>query len=89
MDRWSAMQSFVRVVESGSFVAAAGRLGTSTSSLSRQIADLEQHLGARLLNRTTRKLSLTESGQAFFDRLLSHIRLQCETRADDGSIVSE
>ena len=68
MDRWSAMQSFVRVVESGSFVAAAERLGTSTSSLSRQIADLEQHLGARLLNRTTRRLSLTESGQAFYER---------------------
>lgn len=68
MDRWSAMQSFVRVVESGSFVAAADRVGTSTSSLSRQIADLEHHLGARLLNRTTRKLSLTESGQAFYER---------------------
>ena len=68
MDRWSAMQSFVRVVESGSFVAAAERLGTSTSSLSRQIADLEQHLGTRLLNRTTRRLSLTERGQAFYER---------------------
>lgn len=68
MDRWSAMQSFVRVVESGSFVAAAERLGTSTSSLSRQIAELEKHLGARLLNRTTRRLSLTESGQAFYER---------------------
>lgn len=71
MDRWSAMQSFARVVESGSFVAAAERLGTSTSSLSRQIADLEQHLGARLLNRTTRRLSLTESGQAFYERTVA------------------
>ena len=68
MDRWSAMQAFVRVVEGGSFVAAAERLGASTSSLSRQIADLEQHLGTRLLNRTTRRLSLTESGQAFYER---------------------
>ena len=68
MDRWSAMQAFVRVVEGGSFVAAAERLGASTSSLSRQIAELEQHLGTRLLNRTTRRLSLTESGQAFYER---------------------
>ena len=65
------MQAFARVVESGSFVAAAERLGTSTSSLSRQIAELEQHLGARLLNRTTRRLSLTESGQAFYERTVA------------------
>lgn len=68
MDRFSSMSAFVAVVEVGSFVRAAERLGTSTSSLSRLIADLEQHLGARLLNRTTRRLSLTESGQAFYER---------------------
>jgi DNA-binding transcriptional LysR family regulator len=68
MDRFAAMQAFVRVVESGSFVRAADRLEWSTSSLSRLIADLEEHLGARLLNRTTRRLSLTESGQAFYER---------------------
>ena len=50
MDRWLAMEAFVRVVESGTFVGAAERLGMSTSSLSRLVADLEQHLGARLLN---------------------------------------
>lgn len=71
MDRWAAMQSFVRVVETGSFVAAANRLELSTSSLSRQINELEQHLGARLLNRTTRRLSLTESGQAFYERAVT------------------
>lgn len=68
MDRLAAMQAFVRVVESGSFVRAAERLGASTTTTSRQVAELESHLGARLLNRTTRKLSLTESGQAFFER---------------------
>lgn len=62
------MAAFAAVVESGSFVRAAERLGTSTSTLSRQIAELEQHLGVRLLNRTTRKLSLTEGGQAFYER---------------------
>lgn len=68
MDRLAAMHAFVSVVESGGFARAAARAGSSTSTLSRQVADLERHLGARLLNRTTRKLSLTEAGQAFFER---------------------
>ena len=84
MDRWSAMQSFVRVVESGSFVAAAERLGMSTSSLSRQVGDLEQHLGARLLNRTTRRLSLTESGQAFYERSVALLSDLAEAEAIVG-----
>jgi DNA-binding transcriptional LysR family regulator len=68
MDRLSAMQAFVRVVEAGSFVRAAERLGISTSALSARIAELEAHLGARLLNRTTRTLSLTEPGQSYYER---------------------
>jgi len=68
MDRLTAMQAFVHVVEAGSFVRAAEKSGASTSSTSRLIADLEAHLGARLLNRTTRKLSLTETGQAYYER---------------------
>ncbi len=68
MDRLAAMDAFVRVVEQGSFVRAAAALDLSTSALSQRVADLEAHLGARLLNRTTRKLSLTESGQAFYER---------------------
>ena len=68
MDRFAAMRAFARVVESGSFVRAAERTEISTSSLSRLVADLEAHLHARLLNRTTRKLSLTETGQAFYER---------------------
>ena len=89
MDRWSAMQSFVRVVESGSFVAAAERLGLSTSSLSRQIAELEQHLGARLLNRTTRRLSLTESGQAFYERAVSLLNDLAEAEALAGQAAAK
>jgi len=68
MDRFQAMAVFVKVVEQGSFARAAGRLGISTSACSRQIADLERHLDARLLHRTTRRLSLTESGQSFHER---------------------
>ena len=89
MDRWAAMQSFVRVVENGSFVAAADRLALSTSSLSRQIAELEQHLGARLLNRTTRRLSLTESGQAFYERAVSLLNDLAEAEAIAGQAAAQ
>jgi DNA-binding transcriptional LysR family regulator len=68
MDRFRAMQVFARVVEQGSFAKAAERIGISTSACSRHVAELEAHLDARLLNRTTRRLSLTESGQAFYER---------------------
>jgi DNA-binding transcriptional LysR family regulator len=68
MDRLGAMQVFAQVVESGSFAKAAERLGLSTSAASRQVAELEGHLQTRLLNRTTRKVSLTESGRAFYER---------------------
>lgn len=68
MDRFAAMTVFARVVELGSFARAADRMGLSTSAVSRHVADLEAHLHTRLLNRTTRKLSLTESGHAFYER---------------------
>jgi DNA-binding transcriptional LysR family regulator len=68
MDRFAAMQVFAKVVEHGSFARAAERLAISTSACSRQVAELEAHLDVRLLNRTTRRLSLTESGQAFYER---------------------
>ena len=68
MDRFQALTAFARVVETGSFARAAERLDVSVSAVSRQVADLEAHLGARLLNRTTRRLSLTESGQVFYER---------------------
>jgi DNA-binding transcriptional LysR family regulator len=68
MDRFAAMSAFVQVVEQGSFARAAERLSMSTSAVSRHVADLESHLDARLLNRTTRKLSLSETGQAYFER---------------------
>ena len=60
---------FVRVVEDESFSAAAKALGLPKSSVSRSVARLEEDLGVRLLHRTTRKLSLTEAGRAFFDRV--------------------
>ena len=68
MDRLQAITAFVQVVETGSFARAAERMQRSVSSVSRQVADLEAHLDARLLNRTTRRLSLTEAGRSFFER---------------------
>jgi len=68
MDRLQAMTVFAKVVEQGSFARAADRLSISTSACSRLVADLEAHLETRLLNRTTRRLSLTESGQGFYER---------------------
>ncbi|MDZ7810152.1 MAG: LysR family transcriptional regulator [Arhodomonas sp.] len=64
MDRFAALQAFVCVAEEGSFTAAAERLDLSKSVVSKQIKALEQHLGVRLFNRTTRRLHLTEPGLA-------------------------
>jgi DNA-binding transcriptional LysR family regulator len=68
VDRFAAIRAFTQVVESGSFSAAAARLGLSTTAASRHVAELEAHLHTRLLNRTTRRVSLTESGRAFYER---------------------
>jgi DNA-binding transcriptional LysR family regulator len=68
MDTLASMQVFATVVEEGSFAAAAERLELSRAMVSKHMAHLESHLGARLLNRTTRRLSLTESGSTYFER---------------------
>ena len=68
MDRFRAMRVFSQVVESGSFAKAAARLDLSTSAASRHVAELEAHLNTRLLQRTTRRISLTESGRGFYER---------------------
>ena len=68
MDRFTSLTTFVRVVESGGFSAAARRLNMSTTMVSNHVQALEDRLGVRLLNRTTRKISLTEIGKAYYDR---------------------
>ena len=89
MDRFHAIEAFVKVVETGSFARAAERLGVSVSSVSRHVAELEAHLDARLLNRTTRRLSLTEIGSAFHERcvqLLADLE-EAEESAGAGTVV--
>jgi len=68
MDRIMSMQAFVQVVDSGSFSGAARRLGVSPALVTGHVQSLEKRLGVQLLNRTTRKLNLTEVGREFYDR---------------------
>jgi len=65
MNMLHAMQAFVRVADAGSFTAAAQQSESSTAQVSRLVSELENHLQARLLHRTTRRLALTEAGEAF------------------------
>ena len=67
MDKFEDLQAFVAVVEAGSFTAAAERLDTAKSAVSRRISSLEERLGVQLLRRTTRVLNLTESGRSFYE----------------------
>lgn len=68
MDRLTEMEAFAMVVDQGGFTDAAKKLGISKSAVSKHIAALEARLGARLLNRTTRRVSPTEIGLAYYDR---------------------
>lgn len=79
MDRLSAMEMFVRVVHEKSFSAAARQLRVSKSVVSKAVSELEDRLGAQLINRTTRQMSLTEVGQAYHQRCLAILDQVSET----------
>ncbi len=68
-----ALATFVHVVDGASFTAAAKKLGVPTSTVSREIARLEETLGTRLLHRTTRKVALTSAGAKLYERVLPHV----------------
>lgn len=70
MDRLAALKVFCAVVETGAFARAAQRLGVSTSSVTNQVAALEGHFQVRLLNRTTRSMSLTDEGRRCYEQAL-------------------
>ena len=83
MDRLTGLSVFARVAETGGFSLAAKRLGMSTTMVSNHVQALENRLGARLLNRTTRKVSLTDVGRAYYERctrILEELR-----EADDAA----
>jgi DNA-binding transcriptional LysR family regulator len=71
---FTTLQTFVTVVESGTLSRAAERLETTAGAVSRRIAALEQRLGLRLLNRTTRRLSLTEAGERYYEDVVGILR---------------
>jgi DNA-binding transcriptional LysR family regulator len=68
MDRLTSLSAFVQVVGSGGFSAAGRKLNMSTTMVSNHVQALEERLRARLLNRTTRKVNLTEVGRAYYER---------------------
>src|SRR5580692_962125 len=68
MDRFENARVFATVIEAGGFTAAAERLGLSRAATSKHVLQLEERLGARLLNRTTRRVSVTAAGQRFYEQ---------------------
>lgn len=84
MNRFLEMEIFLAVVDAGSFVAAAERLQLSKAALSRHLAALEERLGVRLLNRTTRRLSLTDEGGLFYGRARDILAATEQAEAEAG-----
>lgn len=89
MDRFTSMQAFVSVVEAGGFTAAAGRLPISRAGVSKHVAELETHLGVRLLNRTTRQISLTEAGRAYYQRCVQILEDVADSECVATGLTSE
>ena len=83
MDQVAAMRSFRKVLELGSFSAAARQLGLSKAAVSKQVSELEAYLGATLIHRTTRRLHPTDAGQAYFE---SAVGLLDELEAADAAV---
>lgn len=81
MDRLTGMETFVKVVESGSFVSAAQKLGMSPAMVTRHIVELESRLHMRLIERTTRRLRLTDAGAGYLERCQQILRDIEETEA--------
>ncbi|MEK1895922.1 MAG: LysR family transcriptional regulator [Rhizobium sp.] len=82
MDIFNALTSFVAVVNEGAFSRAARKLGVATSSVTRQVDSLEQHLNALLINRSTRRLTLTDVGMDYYDSAVQIIQDLSEANAN-------
>ncbi|MCE7997679.1 MAG: LysR family transcriptional regulator [Rhodobiaceae bacterium] len=89
MDRFEEFETYVRVVEAGSLTAAAEQLGIAKSAVSRRLKDLETRLGAQLMTRTTRQITLTDSGKALYERALRLLTDWKETEAAIGSDTAD
>jgi DNA-binding transcriptional LysR family regulator len=89
MDRLTSMRVFTKVIDAGSFAGAARELNLSPAVVTRLVADLEEHLGTRLINRTTRSLALTETGGAYLDRVRQILTEVDEAEAFASAATSE
>jgi len=89
MDRLHSMRVFTRVVDQGSFAGAARELNLSPAVVTRLVADLEEHLGARLINRTTRRLALTDTGELYLERVRQILTEVEEAEALASAATSE
>ena len=89
MDRLNSMRVFARVVDQGSFASAARELNLSPAVVTRLVADLEEHLGARLINRTTRRLALTDTGELYLERVRQILTEVEEAEALASAATSE
>lgn len=89
MDRFTAMQVFRHVAQLNSFAEAGRRLGLSPAAVSKNIAELETYLGARLINRTTRRMALTEEGRIYLEHIVRGLDALSEADQALGSIKAE
>lgn len=89
MDRLHSMRVFSRVIDEGSFAGAARQLNLSAAVVTRLVADLEEHLGARLINRTTRRLALTDTGELYLERVRQILTEVEEAEALASAATSE
>lgn len=89
MNRLNAMEYFVHVVEEGSFAGAARRHNVSPQQMTRAVAELEEHLGARLINRTTRRIALTDQGERYLDRVRQILAEVLEAESQANAATSE
>lgn len=71
MDKFESMRAFTQVVEAGGFAAAARKMGLSRSQVNKLVANLEDHLSIQLLHRTTRKVTPTDTGRAYYERCIN------------------
>ena len=86
MHRFDDLQTFVTVVETGSFTAAADRLGVAKSAVSRRVSALEVRLGVQLIRRTTRRLNITQTGQSFHERC---VRILADLEEAESALAQE
>lgn len=87
MDRLHSMRAFAKVIDEGGFAAAARAMDVSAAAVTRLVADLESHLEVRLIHRSTRRLSLTPTGQGYLERVRSILRQLDEAEAQVDATV--